>query len=408
MKNKSIFKILTLDFVSDLINSNSINELNELLSKQLSTEYCTIDSVLIDVTLDKKNEALYFNSLMTESALPSRIDYLMEEGIIDWAILSREPQLIMDLQSQLKGAELNILLIPLIFNEIPYGVSVSFTEKKKEDFDENSINELKRFAEIVANKMKSINDEDKIPKLELRLDEINKRFMQALPMTAFGEISLNVLKEATMPLQIIESNIDLIGSGVGNLNRRLEIIKQQTKSLTEIIQLIAEVSEDSYKSEPEHINANEFMDAIRNITSSQLKSRGMKLDVDIENSNVGIYAIKTQLEYAIIHLIQYFLAAELESESIFVSVNIHNPRTVLIALKDENSIFDVDNYDKFTEAVKLVAPLERLVSGFYSVKNIIKNSDGKIDCSSKAGFGTIFRIYLPISNDILKNKDLII
>lgn len=397
-------KVLTLEFISELFKCDNIKMLHENLAIQLSKEYSTIDSVLIESRNDNKNEFSYLQYLKNESALPSRIDYLVEEGIIDWAIQSGEPQLIMDLQSQLKGAELNILLIPLIFREIPYGLLISFTEKKKSDFDESSDAELKKLAEFAAAKIKSIYDEEKISRLDLRLSEINQRFMQALPMTTFGEISLNVLKEASMPLQIIESNISLIESGVGNLNRRLEIIKQQTKSLSEIVQLISEISEDSYKSEPEYINASDFIDEIKSITSSQLKSRGMKLDIEIEKGKIGILAIKTQIEYAIIQLIQYFVATELESESIFISINMHNPRTVLIAIKDENSILDADSYDNFVDSVKLVAPLERLVSGFYSVKNVIKNSGGKIDCNSKSGVGTIFRIYLPLAKINNKQK----
>lgn len=399
IENIETYEDMIPAFLNDINRCNNITEIHLVFLNQMGKYLSIIESTIFE----PYNELFNENSklLQTESSLLSKIDYLIEEGILDWALQSNEPQLIMDLQSQLKGSIMNILLVPFLINEKPFGLFISFTENNKDEISKILNERIKLLAGLTAQRIKAIIDEKYIIKLESRLQDLNQRLIQSLPMTTFGEISLTVLKEATLPLQIIESNIDLIESGVGNLNRRLEIIKQQSKSISEIINLLSEISEDSYKSEPEIIKLSDLIEEIKSITSSQFKARGVSLDLDLEDNEFEILAIKTQFEYAIVQLLQFYLSADYDSDIVFLAVKLHNARTMMIVLKNENSVFDSDNYDSFIDEVKQIPKFERLISGLYSVKNIIKNMGGKIDCNSLAGTGTIFRIYLPLHNSKL-------
>lgn len=384
------------DYFKKLNNCENIRILNNNLSEILNTYFGIIESAVIEIDKSSKNQLSFDAESVETPGLKARIDYLIEEGIIDWALQSSEAQIIMDLQSQLRGATLNILMLPLVFNDNIYGLFVAYSEKSKNEFDEINSSFLKTISEIAGSGIYSLTLQNRISKLEHRIEDINTRLIQSLPMTTFGEISLTVLKEAALPLQIIESNIDLIESGVGNTNRRLEIIKQQTKSISEIINLLSEISLNANKAEPEILNLVELIEEVKSITASQLKSRGLKIEFEFEKNNLHINAIKTQLEYSIVHLLIFFAATEMDTENIFISINEFNPKTILLAIKSENSIFDADNYDKFVELVRQINSLERLITGFHSAKNIIRNAGGRIDCNSHSGQGTIFRIYLPV------------
>ncbi|MBX3042627.1 MAG: HAMP domain-containing histidine kinase [Candidatus Kapabacteria bacterium] len=385
------------NYIEELNKCSSVNSINNVIFEVLKDEFAIIESVIIEVD---SNSNIITSNLNEESALSERIKYLIEEGIIDWALQTGEAQIIMDLQSQLKGISRNIIMAPFVYINDVIAIFIAFTEKNKDDID-NILNKIvHEVISITALKIKLIQQSFKVKKINSRLNELNERLINSLPMTTFGEISLTVLKEATLPLQIINSNVELIESGVGNTARRLEIIKQQTKSISEIINLLTEISLDSSKSEPEIFSLSELFDEISSVTASQIKTAGMKLYIEVENEKLSIKAIKTQLEYSLIHIILFFLTTEIESDTIYLTANIHNPRTIVISVKSDDSIFDANNFEKFVESIKQISKFDRMVNGFYSAKNIIKNSGGKIECLSKSGEGTIFRIYFPSVKNI--------
>jgi hypothetical protein len=384
---------------------NNIDDVSILFTQHINSVCTIVESDILVIDMNKAGYDLSVLKNTEVSDLRQRIDYLIEEGIVDWAISGAEPQLIMDLQSQLKGSILNILLIPLNIDNQSIGIYIAFTEKTKETFDNSTIQFIKILSNFAANRIQIITNEKQTKLLEQKYLELNDRFINTLPLTSFGEISLTVLKEVTLPLQIIESNLNLIESGVGNLNRRLEIIKQQIKSINEIVSLLDDISADARNSEPEIINVSEMILETINIISTQIKSKGISIEVSFDNNQLLTKGIKTQLEFVLIQLINFLSLNPNESDKIYINITPSNNRTILISVRDEAKGFDHDTFESLLEMIKSNNSLLDIYQNFQSLKNILKINKSRIECISKPNDGTIFRIYL--TNFDINKQDII-
>jgi C4-dicarboxylate-specific signal transduction histidine kinase len=387
--------LVKIDFLLEINKCETVDELNNLLNSILSSDYQIIESLILSITELNYKESVLFGQNVVKSDLMNRIEYLIEEGIIEWVLQSGEPQLIMDLQSQLRGGLTNILLIPFIRKNTTVGMLVAFTEKQKEDFNESSKYQLNILSSFVAEKLFQISIAFDKQKLDLKLQEQNKRFIQSLPLTTLGEISVTIIKETLLPLQIINSNVELIESGVGNVSRRLEIIKQQLNSISEIIGVLDEISENSTNTKIEVINTLDLIYEVKSIISAQLKSKGVILEISYDNDYLLINGVKSQLDYVLIQLIMFLSSTTFDNKKIYLSLTVVNQKTLMIAIKDEGIGFEAENYEELIDVIKKNSQFERFLPTFYSIKSIMKNNHGKIDCQSSINSGTIFRIYFP-------------
>jgi C4-dicarboxylate-specific signal transduction histidine kinase len=387
--------LVKIDFLLEINKCETVDELNNLLNSILSSDYQIIESLILSITELNYKESVLFGQNVVKSDLMNRIEYLIEEGIIEWVLQSGEPQLIMDLQSQLRGGLTNILLIPFIRKNTTVGMLVAFTEKQKEDFNESSKYQLNILSSFVAEKLFQISIAFDKQKLDLKLQEQNKRFIQSLPLTTLGEISVTIIKETLLPLQIINSNVELIESGVGNVSRRLEIIKQQLNSISEIIGVLDEISENSTNTKIEVINTLDLIYEVKSIISAQLKSKGVILEISYDNDYLLINGVKSQLDYVLIQLIMFLSSTTFDNKKIYLSLTVVNQKTLMIAIKDEGIGFEAENYEELIDVIKKNSQFERFLPTLYSIKSIMKNNHGKIDCQSSINSGTIFRIYFP-------------
>ncbi len=381
-------------FFIKIIAARSNEDINELLTLFISKKVKILESVILN-TESVASGFLVDISNNKDSELNKRLTYLLEEGIIDWALKSKEPQMIMDLQSQLSGNLFNILLIPLVYDNNSIGIYIALTDSAKENVDSPLLNDIRNFSFLSALVLSNIALRNSLITLENKHLELNERFINILPLTSIGEISLTVLKEVSLPLQIIDSNIDLIENGVGNLSRRLEIIKQQIKSITEIINLLDEISAEAKKSAPEEIDIGSMLAETLSILSSQLKSAGTKVYLDSSVEKPITKGIKTQLEFIMIQIINFLITNSNDTDSIYINISSPNQRIVVITIREETKGIEFDNYESLLEFIKGSSVLKDMYQNFLSFRHILKLHKGKLECSAVSDDGTVFRIYLP-------------
>ena len=392
----SDFKFIETEFIINLNESTNFNEVRDCLVNYMSLEYKLLDSELLMYDDDNSFDFQVLSLAEDTKSLHSRIHYLIEEGIIDWVMQSAEPQLIMDLQSQLKYTSLNILLLPILSQNKHTAIFISFTELNKEEFTKSDNRKLKILTELVSNKLSNLKRDQELENLKIKLDSSNERFIQSLKSATFGELSLTVLKEVALPIQIIDSNIGFIENGAGNINRRLEIIRQQTKSISEIVKLFDEIFENSSKTDPEVIELNDLIEEVKNITSSQLKSKGLIVEFESDADELYVRSYKSHIEYVIVQIFKFFLAADSDVERIFISLSVPSKRIVSISVSYDYSIVDTNSFDRIIDEMRLLPAFSNLAPNFSSIKNVLSNSGGKIECNSKLSNGTIFRIIFPL------------
>ncbi|MFA5513274.1 MAG: hypothetical protein WC313_12575, partial [Candidatus Kapaibacterium sp.] len=296
----------------------------------------------------------------------------------------------------LKYTSLNILLLPILSQNKHTAIFISFTELNKEEFTKSDNRKLKILTELVSNKLSNLKRDQELENLKIKLDSSNERFIQSLKSATFGELSLTVLKEVALPIQIIDSNIGFIENGAGNINRRLEIIRQQTKSISEIVKLFDEIFENSSKTDPEVIELNDLIEEVKNITSSQLKSKGLIVEFESDADELYVRSYKSHIEYVIVQIFKFFLAADSDVERIFISLSVPSKRIVSISVSYDYSIVDTNSFDRIIDEMRLLPAFSNLAPNFSSIKNVLSNSGGKIECNSKLSNGTIFRIIFPL------------
>lgn len=373
-----------IDFLSYSSTTEILTELQKFCSKMFDLMECSIFK-----TTQQKNIDYSLNAV---NDLKNDMMSLEEEGIIDWVCENGGTSII---PNTVSPSENNFFFIaPINLAGESFGVFLGKTALSKADFNEEDIGEIEKIAENAAAAIFNILSTDTIANLNKRMDLLNKRMLDSAKFSSLGELTASFSEEIEAPLMVINTNLDLIESGVGNPEKRIDVIKSEINKIFKLNNRIKKLSKSDYgKEQIESINICSVIDEVILFTKNKLEREDIELVSDYEDNEIKILGIKSHLEQAIMNIILYCSKYIPDGGAIRIGVYSNSGNRISINITDNGIGIDETLIDNIFEPYSVDSLQHGL--GLYISKFIIEQHYGRINVLSELNKGTTFKISFP-------------
>lgn len=396
----------------DLISTTTLS--NEQTISTLHTATTAQDIILglqkhLEEQLSIRDCRIYtFSSLQTlmpvgdtpESkggSLGQIIKHLDEQGIITWVMEQRDARIIPNISEAARADEVNIILVPLFLRNAPVGIFIAGTPKSSDMFSSEDFSILLGATEAAMMALDNIRSADEIKRMNQRLGVLNKQMLQSSKLASIGELAGSVAHEVNNPLQILLAHLQLLESGVGNSERRIEIIKQQVHRISDITRRLLDFARNTpTETNTEKVELNFVINEVLFFINSQLNRDGIQVYQECEEPSPVILAAKTQIEQALLNLLLNARDAMPEGGTITITSYTANNKSY-ITIADTGLGIPEENMETIFEPFYSTKPRGKGTGlGLSIVRTIIQQFRGEIVVSSQEGKGTTFKLAFPL------------
>jgi len=352
---------------------------------------------LVNVFFFEHGGVTPLSTMLGEESLTKSVRNFDEQGILDWVVGQQELRIVTNMYAVGQEDEY-IMVIPLMLRGAPAGVFAGFTSRKDEECDSNERLRLMALAETAAITLDNIRSAAEIVRMNKRLNILNRQMLQSSKLASIGELAGTVAHEINNPLQILLAHLQLLESGVGDPDRRMEVIKNQVYRISEITRRLLDFARSSpteFTAVPTDICS--VIDGVLLFVGSQLTRDAVQIVKEYEDTNIMIIGSKTHLEQVLLNLLLNARDAMIEGGTITIGVFHHDKRRVLITIADSGTGISEENLENIFEPFFSTKQRGKGTGlGLSISKSIIQQHKGSIDVVSSLGEGTTFKIILPL------------
>lgn len=352
------------------------------------TEIFLYDSThkLNSATANESNQILY-----------KYVNHYEESGICDWISEKKLASLIPNLDD--KSGEISnssFLIIPLLLRDTTIGFIVSRTNIAPLELDESFLIAITEQSYYAALALDNLRSKAEIQKMNARLLTFSHKLASPKETTSISEITNSISEEMSNSLKIVQANISLIETGVGDSKQRFGTIKQQIGLLNLLTTKLLTISDNELKDKTELFSLATVLEDILLFSNSQLQRDGIIIHKEFEAKELIIQGSKSKLEQALLNILLFSRDKLEDGGKIELSLfSTRNQRANLI-IRD-NSI-GLNQSEKATVFEHYVINPEKkeAIAGLRIANDIISNYNGKLEVLSEFGKGTTYKIVLPI------------
>jgi signal transduction histidine kinase len=372
----------------DFLNYSSTDDILQALQAFCSKMFDLVECTIFRTDKDRKIDY----SMNEESNLIKDMMSLEEEGILDWICENKETSII---PNTISPEENNyFFLSPIALAGEAFGIFIGKTPLAANDFNKEDINEIEMIAENAAAAAFNILSLDTIANLNRRMDLLNKRMLESAKFSSLGELTSSFSEEIEAPLMVINTNLDLMESGVGNPQKRIDVIKNEINKIYKLNSRIKKIAASDFSKEQiESLNICSVIDEVILFTKNKLEREGIELVSDYEDDEIRILAIKPHLEQAIMNLILYSSKYMPDGGAIKIGVYSNQGNRISINISDNGIGIDDEIISNIFEPYSVDSLQHGL--GLYISKYIIEQHYGRISVLTEQGRGTTFKLSFP-------------
>ena len=230
-----------------------------------------------------------------------------------------------------------------------------------------------------------------------RLGQLNKQMLQSSKLASIGELAGSVAHEVNNPLQILLAHLQLLESGVGSSERRIEIIKQQVYRISDITRRLLDFARNApSETQLERVEVNFVINEVLFFINSQLNRDGIQIYTECEEPSPAISATKTQIEQVLLNLMLNARDAMPDGGTITITSSTEKNRA-FITIADTGIGIPEDQIASIFEPFYSTKPQGKGTGlGLSIVKTITAQFRGEIMVSSQDGKGTTFKLAFPL------------
>lgn len=367
--------------------------LQKHLEERLSIRDCriyTFTSMQTLVPVDNTPES-------TGGSLEKIVQNLDEQGIISWVMEQQDARIIPNINEDARADEVNIILVPLFLRNVPVGIFIAGSAKDTESFSTDDFTTLLTATEAAMMALDNIRSADEIKRMNQRLGVLNKQMLQSSKLASIGELAGSVAHEVNNPLQILLAHLQLLESGVGNSERRIEIIKQQVHRISDITRRLLDFARNTpTETNTERVELNFVINEVLFFINSQLNRDGIQVYQECEEPSPVILAAKTQIEQALLNLMLNARDAMPDGGTITITSFTANNKAC-ISIADTGVGIPEEKLEAIFEPFYSTKPRGKGTGlGLSIVRTIIQQFRGEIVVSSQEGKGTTFKLAFPL------------
>ncbi len=374
-----------------LFKAKDLTDLSGIIQQSLSDKFNFYESELFYFTANNKLLPIKRD---TTTSLNKSIKNFEEEGIIDWAIEKESVSFIPDLEREKDKKQIYVGVAPIFLRGSLYGALTFETDKTEDSFGEEDMIYIRSFAEEAAAAFDNIRSKEQIDSMNRELSEISKQIDRSSQFATIGEIVESISKELKSPIQIAETNVQLIEDGVGNSEKRLTIVKDQISKIKKINAKLNRYASYAEKSGSEESELEELINEVLSLAEAQLRRDGITVESTAATKPVYIYGQRPNLQRALLNAILNARDSMPDGGTITIDSFYENGKAV-VTITDDGIGFGDETLKQIFNISYSSENKDKLSLGLYSANEIIKKHKGKLDIYSQIGKGTTLKIFLP-------------
>lgn len=262
------------DFLSAIANklleNQSITDFLKSFDLLLNEEYDTLESSFFELNKDSNLIPLIYDE--NYLSFYQHCNYLQEDGIINWVIKTNKLQVIPNLRDSNYKIDVFTIIYCLEFSNSLY-LFVAKTKLPSESLNEQMRNSLMAGAKLFIFLYSLTSSKNKSLVSSLNdiniLDEINFKLHQC--------VHYNILSYA----KIIESNAQMLDSGIGDKKRRIDIITLNSNKIRETEKKFLHLIENNDGLEKK-VNLHNLIENLIFLLDSQLLNLGISIKNELD------------------------------------------------------------------------------------------------------------------------------
>jgi len=249
-------------------------------------------------------------------------------------------------------------------------------------------------------------------KMEMELYQKQMELIQAGKMATLGEMAAGVAHELNQPLNTIRIAASRLRRKLGADRAEADFFEEKLKLIENQVDRAAGIIEHMRlfgrkpRQEMEAVSITVAIDGVFTILGEQLRSQGVEVHYEAEENLPPVCAEQSRLEQVFLNIIGNAREAMEARENDKATDEIYNKRLEIKAYTRKDHEVAIDFKDNGCGMPGEVS--ERIFEPFYTTKevghgtglglsvsySIIRDFQGKIECFSTEGEGTVFRITL--------------
>ncbi len=390
-------QLTELNVSSSILNSTNAEDLLNTLNMYYDEKVGIIELSIF--TYDEKSllNALSNEDIISEKFLTA-VNYFQENGIVTWAVQLSNPTVISD-PFVTEKQQLNYVLAPLRFKNKINGMLITLSNHSKRDLENSFILEVSNLSEIIAVAVENIISSRTLNNMNNKLFELSSRADLNSQLAGFGELAIKISEESLLPIKIIETNLELIRTGIDEKEKRFEIIRSQLDTLksinTKLIKYFDAISKNA--KERNKVNIKEVVQETLTLLDNSFQRYGIEYSVIESEDDISVLWNKIELGLTIFGIIIFALYNISEGGKLTISFSQINRKTASINISDNaEALIDLDNSTILEKRYRPKHIKHDLVS-FYSISQYLTKNRSKIEFEPVEGSGNTFRLICPIA-----------
>lgn len=261
--------------------------------------------------------------------------------------------------------------------------------------------EQKLLAERVSEATTEIAErKNQLEEINLRLFEMQRQLTQFERLAAAGQLAAQFAHEVGTPLNLISGHVQLLRARAidDKVIYRLDVIASQIERITKIVRSMLDATRRP-QLKLELSNINELLTHILEAAQPTFVARNVKLQLEMDETDVFIKADEDQLQQVFINLINNSLDAMPQGGNLNIGSKCEAD-VVVITVSDNGEGIDKDKIDLIFSPLFSTKRERGTGLGLTIVKQIINEHGGEVSATSIIGQGTTIRLELPLQESI--------
>lgn len=249
--------------------------------------------------------------------------------------------------------------------------------------------------------------------------EMGGKLIMAGRLAEVGQMSAGIAHEINNPLQIMKSEFALINDIISEVETKEGIIEKENLSLLKdsINQLGSQINrcknitqgllKFARKSETiiQSVNIKLLIEELVKSLEHALAVENIKIIYEYEEGLPSLPTDSTQLQQVLMNLINNAIYALKDKPYKEIRISLkREDENIVISVADNGCGIPHENLEKIFLPFFTTKPVGKGTGlGLSTVYGIIERLGGHITVSSEVGTGTVFTIYLPLKEELIKN-----
>ena len=324
-----------------------------------------------------------------------------EEGIIKWLFEQKHPVVVplsdFMIYNKLRKKKGNVIIIPLLDNELGIGVYIVLVEKDKSSFSIRDLEYLNVLAQqaalaIIFKRIKNVVD----TKQQL-LGQMQTRFMQLLRLATVGELAGGIAHEINNPLQIIMGNVQMARMG-HKLEESLGIIEKQSVRIANIVRGLLNMARQDQESFSEFLEINPLIVNTVNLIRGQMEKREIQVELDLKNKIPAIQGSSIYFQQILLNFLLHAKMQINQNGSIRISTRVEDDEWIVLQINDSGVPMPSEYIEKVIDPFSELENSQELNLGLTVSVQMVQEIGGDVEFQPQKKAGNIIIIKIPITS----------